>query len=78
MSDGLGDDWHRIEEDLRRIAPYYEKGNEILSFGRSGALRRESIERGLPQAGTFIDVGCGPGSMSLEALRLNPALEIYD
>ncbi|HVP22333.1 MAG TPA: class I SAM-dependent methyltransferase [Conexivisphaerales archaeon] len=75
MSSGLGEDWERILEDLRVIAPIYERGNLVLSFGRSPKLRKAAVSSGLPASGLFLDVGCGPGSMSMEAKRLNPSLE---
>ncbi len=75
MSSGLGEDWQRILEDLKVLVPIYEKGNRILSFGRTGRLRRDAIKAGLPSEGAFVDVGSGPGSMSVEALAQNPSLE---
>jgi ubiquinone/menaquinone biosynthesis C-methylase UbiE len=75
MSSGLGEDWERILEDLKKIAPIYERGNLVLSLGRSPKLRRTAVSLGLPASGAFLDVGSGPGSMSVEAKRQNPALE---
>jgi demethylmenaquinone methyltransferase/2-methoxy-6-polyprenyl-1,4-benzoquinol methylase len=75
VSSGLGEDWERILEDLRILVPIYERGNRILSFGRSATLRRSAVASGLPSSGLFLDSGSGPGSMSVEALRLNPSLD---
>ncbi|MGA1974641.1 MAG: class I SAM-dependent methyltransferase [Conexivisphaerales archaeon] len=75
MSSGLGEDWNRILDDLRVLAPIYGRGNDVLSFGRSAKLRRAAVASGLPPSGVFADVGCGPGSMAIEARRLNPSLE---
>jgi demethylmenaquinone methyltransferase/2-methoxy-6-polyprenyl-1,4-benzoquinol methylase len=75
MSSGLGEDWERILDDLSVIAPIYEKGNRVLSLGRSSALRKRAVTGNLPDSGVFVDVGCGPGSMSVEAVRRNPSLE---
>jgi demethylmenaquinone methyltransferase/2-methoxy-6-polyprenyl-1,4-benzoquinol methylase len=75
LSSGLGEDWERILDDLRVLAPIYEKGNRVLSFGRSPRIRREALRAGLPTGGVFVDVGSGPGSMSVEAKRMRPSLE---
>jgi demethylmenaquinone methyltransferase/2-methoxy-6-polyprenyl-1,4-benzoquinol methylase len=75
MSSGLGEDWSRILDDLKVLVPIYERGNMILSLGRSGKLRRMAISSGLPGSGLVVDVGSGPGSMSVEAKRMNPGLE---
>jgi demethylmenaquinone methyltransferase/2-methoxy-6-polyprenyl-1,4-benzoquinol methylase len=76
MSSGLGEDWNKILDDLRVLVPIYERGNRILSLGRSGRLRRSALASGLPGSGVVVDVGSGPGSMSIEARRLNPSLEV--
>jgi demethylmenaquinone methyltransferase/2-methoxy-6-polyprenyl-1,4-benzoquinol methylase len=76
MSSGLGEDWSRILDDLRVLVPIYEKGNRILSLGRSGMLRRTALAAGLPASGVVVDVGSGPGNMSVEARMLNPTLEL--
>lgn len=75
MSSGLGEDWNRILDDLRVLVPIYERGNMILSLGRSGKIRRSALASGLPGSGVVVDVGSGPGSMSVEARRLNPSIE---
>ena len=75
MSSGLGKDWEKILDDLRTIAPYYERGNSILSFGKASALRRRALSMALGRAGILVDVGSGPGSMAVEALKLMPQLE---
>jgi demethylmenaquinone methyltransferase/2-methoxy-6-polyprenyl-1,4-benzoquinol methylase len=75
MSSGLGEDWDKILEDLRVLAPIYEKGNRILSLGRAAGLRRSAVASGLPPFGAVLDAGSGPGSMSVEAIRQNPSLE---
>ncbi|MDG6934839.1 MAG: class I SAM-dependent methyltransferase [Nitrososphaerota archaeon] len=71
---GLGKDWHRLLDDLDKISSYYDEGNRILSFGSDIQLRTRLIEQGLPEKvnGRFVDVGCGPGTMSAIALSLRP------
>jgi len=75
MSSGLGEDWGKILDDLRVLVPIYERGNRILSLGRSEKLRRSALASGLPESGVVVDVGSGPGNMSIEAKKLNPMLE---
>lgn len=66
---GLGEDWKAVEDALRELVPIYEKGNEILSFGSVRRLRSEAVSE-LKGSGLLLDVGCGPGYMSLSAKQL--------
>lgn|GEM_PF-239369 len=73
---GLGEDWLRLLEDLDRISTYYDEGNKILSFGSDIQLRSRLLAESLPGLGSgrFVDVGCGPGTMSVLALSLRPGM----
>ncbi len=83
---GLGKDWKLIEARLRELVPVYEEGNEILSLGSVKRLRAEAV-RELKGSGLLLDVGCGPGYMSLcakdlgwrgEIILLDPLLEMLN
>lgn len=66
---GLGKDWKVIEARLRELVPVYEEGNKILSLGSVKRLRAEAVGK-LTGSGLLLDVGCGPGYMSLCAKNL--------
>ncbi|MEM3185232.1 MAG: class I SAM-dependent methyltransferase [Conexivisphaerales archaeon] len=72
---GLGEDWKRLLHDLDAIVEIYEKGNNLMSFGRDVSLRKEILQRGMPESGLFLDVGSGPGNMSAMAKDLRPDTE---
>lgn len=66
---GLGKDWKVIEAKLKELVPVYERGNEILSLGSVKRLRGEAVGK-LKGSGLLLDIGCGPGYMSLCARKL--------
>lgn len=72
---GLGEDWNRLIKDFEILAEYYQEGNNILSFGRDIRFRTELLAENLPDSGIFLDVGCGPGTMSIIAKQLRPQME---
>ncbi|MDG6929550.1 MAG: class I SAM-dependent methyltransferase [Nitrososphaerota archaeon] len=72
---GLGEDWEKLMQDLDEIVPYYEEGNSVMSFGTDVGLRRELLQKGMPEAGVFLDVGSGPGNMSAIAREVRPEAE---
>lgn len=55
---------------IRHWAPLYEAAGWLLSFGRLPAIRRFSIRTAHLQPGErLLDVGCGPGSLTIPAAR---------
>jgi len=61
---GLKEDWHKVEEALSNIIPFYHLVNRLISFGKDIKLRREGIKRVIRSEGLVLDAGCGPGIMS--------------
>jgi len=72
---GLGEDWEKLIRDFEILSEYYDEGNKILSFGNDIKFRTELIEEGMPESGVFLDIGCGPGTMSVIAKDLRPNME---
>lgn len=72
---GLGEDWQKLIKDFEILSEYYDEGNRIMSFGKDISLRTELLDDYLPERGSFLDVGSGPGTMTLIARRLRPKLE---
>ena len=55
---------------LLHKAMAYDLGVWILTFGREGAMRRKILAHARLQAGeAVLDVGCGTGSLAIEAKR---------
>ena len=49
-------------------ARWYDAAAFLLTFGREGRLRRETVERaGVASGQSVLDVGCGTGSLTLAA-----------
>ncbi|MEM0118282.1 MAG: class I SAM-dependent methyltransferase [Conexivisphaerales archaeon] len=72
---GLGEDWQKLIKDFEILSEYYDEGNKILSFGNDIKFRTELLDQGLPASGVFLDIGCGPGTMSVIARDLRPSME---
>ncbi len=62
--EGLGEVWQETEEALIKTIPVYDRGNQIMSFGRDKRYRREGIAQAVKQGDRVLDLGCGPGTMS--------------
>jgi demethylmenaquinone methyltransferase/2-methoxy-6-polyprenyl-1,4-benzoquinol methylase/phosphoethanolamine N-methyltransferase len=55
---------------IRHWAPFYEAAGWLMSFGQLPAMRRHSIAVAELQPGErVLDVGCGPGSLTIPAAR---------
>lgn len=63
-----------IQQMFNTIAPTYDLLNHLLSFGLDIRWRKKAI-RLLEEksGGTFLDIACGSGDLSIEALNLSPA-----
>lgn len=75
------------EGKIIRWARLYDLGTTIISFGRIGALRRTLVElAAIAQGERILDVGCGPGRLTIlartvagpsgEACGIDPAPEM--
>ncbi|MCL4436795.1 MAG: class I SAM-dependent methyltransferase [Thaumarchaeota archaeon] len=62
--EGLGEVWQETEEALIKTIPVYDRGNQIMSFGRDRRYRREGITQAVKRGDQVLDLGCGPGTMS--------------
>jgi Methylase involved in ubiquinone/menaquinone biosynthesis len=74
---GLGEDWEKLIKDFEILAEYYDEGNKILSFGNDIKFRTELLNKEMPESGVFLDIGCGPGTMSVIAKDLRPDMKGY-
>jgi demethylmenaquinone methyltransferase/2-methoxy-6-polyprenyl-1,4-benzoquinol methylase len=55
------------------IAPTYDKLNHLLSFGCDIRWRKKAVALiADKKGGAFLDLACGSGDLTLEALRLRP------
>jgi len=55
---------------IRHWAPFYEVVGWLMSFGQLPAIRRKSLAVAQLQPGErVLDVGCGPGSLTVPAAR---------
>ena len=72
-----------------RQARLYDLGTTLLSFGRAAALRRRTVElAGIAPGERVLDVGCGPGRLTIlagtvagpagEACGIDPAPEMVE
>jgi ubiquinone/menaquinone biosynthesis C-methylase UbiE len=60
-----------------RHAWAYDAMVQVMSFGRAGAFRRRSLELSALAPGEhLLDVGCGTGSLAIEAARQRPDASI--
>lgn len=52
-------------------ARFYDAATFLLTFGRERRLRRETVERaGVAPGQSVLDVGCGTGSLTIEAAKV--------
>ena len=62
---------------FNRIAGRYNLLNRVLTFGLDILWRRRAIAELAPQGGhEYLDVGCGPGEMSIELCRQAPGARV--
>jgi demethylmenaquinone methyltransferase/2-methoxy-6-polyprenyl-1,4-benzoquinol methylase/phosphoethanolamine N-methyltransferase len=55
---------------IRHWAPFYEVAGWLMSFGQLPAIRRNSLAVADLQSGErVLDVGCGPGSLTIPAAK---------
>ncbi len=62
---GLGDKWRYIINTLDKLIPIYDKGNFIISLGQDIRYRRDGILSIIREGDLILDLGCGPGTMSM-------------
>jgi demethylmenaquinone methyltransferase/2-methoxy-6-polyprenyl-1,4-benzoquinol methylase len=63
-----------IQRMFNAIAPTYDTLNHLLSFGCDIRWRKTAVGLVAGKAGgSFLDLACGSGDLSLEALRLRPS-----
>ncbi|HUN65951.1 MAG TPA: bifunctional demethylmenaquinone methyltransferase/2-methoxy-6-polyprenyl-1,4-benzoquinol methylase UbiE [Bacteroidota bacterium] len=63
-----------IRRMFNTIAPTYDRLNHLLSLGRDIRWRKKAIALLRDkQGGRFLDLACGSGDLSLEALSLHPS-----
>jgi demethylmenaquinone methyltransferase/2-methoxy-6-polyprenyl-1,4-benzoquinol methylase len=55
------------------VAARYDLLNRLLSFGLDRSWRRRAGASLAPEAGCYLDIGCGTGDIALEILRRSPA-----
>lgn len=61
---------HTRGRTIRHWAPFYEAAGWLMSFGQLPAIRRFSIGTAALEPGErVLDVGCGPGSLTIPAAR---------
>ncbi|HSP55673.1 MAG TPA: class I SAM-dependent methyltransferase [Dehalococcoidia bacterium] len=61
---------HTAGRTIRHWAPFYEAAGWLMSFGQLPAIRRQSLAVADLQSGErVLDVGCGPGSLTIPAAR---------
>jgi len=59
-------------------ARFYDAATFLLTFGREGRLRRETVERaGVAPGQSVLDVGCGTGSLTLTAKAVAGAGDVH-
>jgi demethylmenaquinone methyltransferase/2-methoxy-6-polyprenyl-1,4-benzoquinol methylase len=62
-----------IQKMFNAIAPTYDLLNHLLSFGFDNKWRRKAIHLlEEKKGGVFLDIACGSGDLSIEALKLSP------
>ena len=66
--EGLGKEWEKVQSQLEKLVPVYERGNRMISFGKIEKLRLKAVSM-LKGKGLLLDVGCGPGYMAKAALN---------
>ncbi len=66
-----------VNKTFNRIAARYDLLNRLMTAGQDIRWRREAIARLHLNAGDYLlDIGCGTGDLSREAIRRQPALHL--
>lgn len=76
LKKGLGSKWEAVVKLLEEIVPYYEKMNNIMSFGKDLVLREKGLRHTLTENDLVLDLGCGTGIMSQIAIKNDLAKNI--
>lgn len=66
--------WKSLIEVLREIIGVYEKANNLMSFGSVRYVRKTlntlAISETISEGSVILDAGCGPGTSSLELIKI--------
>lgn len=66
--------WHEVVNAIRSIVRHYLRMNRAMSLGFDRYVRMRALAR-LTRSRLLLDVGCGPGTMGLAAVRIGTADE---
>jgi demethylmenaquinone methyltransferase/2-methoxy-6-polyprenyl-1,4-benzoquinol methylase len=69
---GLGEKWLKVSSVLEEIVAYYDKVNSVISLGTDQKFRKIGLQLVLHPGAEILDLGCGPGTMSQAAVKLEP------